>query len=50
MLGEPPRTATLSAWENGTSEPQVLEADALAQVLGVGIEVLTGRAPLPEPQ
>jgi transcriptional regulator with XRE-family HTH domain len=50
LLGEPaPRTATMSAWENGSSEPQATEADALATIFGVSLDVLTGRAPLPPP-
>lgn len=50
LLGEaPPRTATMSAWENGTSEPQATEAEALARILGVGVDVLLGQDVLPPP-
>lgn len=50
LLGEaPPRTATMSAWENGSSEPQATEAEALSRILGVSLEVLLGHAALPPP-
>lgn len=41
------RTATVSNWERGEAEPQVLDADIMAEALAVGIDVLTGRLPLP---
>ncbi|MBL9102185.1 MAG: helix-turn-helix transcriptional regulator [Myxococcales bacterium] len=41
------RTATVSNWERGEGEPQLLDADAVARALSVDINVLTGRAPLP---
>lgn len=41
------RTATVSNWERGEAEPQLLDADIMAEALAVGVEVLTGRVPLP---
>lgn len=39
----------MSAWENGTSEPQATEADALARILGVSVDVLLGHEAMPPP-
>lgn len=44
------RRATVTAWEGGDSEPLALDLQALADLLGVDMAVLTGRVPLPRPE
>lgn len=41
---------TVNAWEAGRSEPQALDLAALADLYGVTLDELTGRAPLPPPK
>lgn len=38
---------TITAWEGGDSEPPALDLQHLADLFGVDINVLTGRAHLP---
>jgi len=41
------RRPTVTAWENGDAEPKALDLQHLADLFGVDINVLTGRATLP---
>lgn len=41
---------TMHKWEAGDTEPDVLDAQRLADLLGVGLEVLTGHASVPPPR
>jgi len=41
------RRPTVTAWENGDAEPKALDLQRMADLFGVDINVLTGRAQLP---
>lgn len=41
------RRPTVTAWESGDAEPKALDLQRLADLFGVDINVLTGRAHLP---
>ena len=41
------RRPTVTAWENGDAEPKALDLQRMADLYGVDINVLTGRALLP---
>lgn len=41
------RRPTIAAWEAGDAEPLAIDLQRLADLYGVEIGVLTGRAPLP---
>lgn len=44
------RAATISEFESALAEPRFLQAVALADILGVGLDVLAGLVPLPPPR
>lgn len=41
---------TLSAWERGLGEPTAIDLGKLADLYGITLDELTGRAPLPPPE
>lgn len=43
------RRPTISAWEAGGAEPLAIDLQHLADLYGVTLDQLTGRAPLPPP-
>lgn len=39
--------ATVLAWEDGRGEPQIFDAQQLADLYSVGLDVISGQTPLP---
>lgn len=44
------RKATLSGWETGAREPMAVDLQRLADLYGLTLDQLTGRASLPPPE